>query len=114
MNKLKVIFASMLLFGFIALGLTYIKNHNHKLEIQRLELNSKESELLQLNNKYEDVLNKKTQTEQEKIDQQKKIEELEKERERLQKELQAKRNKSATKACKCQTHNYCYWQCRSP
>ena len=80
MKQIKLIIAVLLLLGFVALGITYTKNHSKKLELQKLELNSKESQLIELNVKYEKILDQKTDTEKQKEDQLKKIEELEKER----------------------------------
>lgn len=83
------------LLGFIGLGLNQIKHDREVKQIQRIEIKSNEAKLIELDNKYKDVLEQKTNTEAEKEEQQKRIDELESERERLQRELQAKLNKQA-------------------
>lgn len=83
------------LLGFIGLGLNQIKHDREVKQIQRIEIKSNEAKLIELDNKYKDVLEQKTNTEAEKDEQQKRIDELESERERLERELQAKLNKQA-------------------
>lgn len=83
------------LLGFIGLGLNQIKHDREVKQIQRIEIKSNEAKLIELDNKYKDVLEQKTNTEAEKEEQQKRIDELESERERLERELQAKLNKQA-------------------
>lgn len=83
------------LLGFIGLGLNQIKHDREVKQIQRIEIKSNEAKLIELDNKYKDVLEQKTNTEAEKDEQQKRIDELESERGRLERELQAKLNKQA-------------------
>lgn len=61
--------------------------------MKELELKSNEAKLIELNLKYDQVIQLQTKTEKEKQEKLKKIEQLETERERLQRELQAKRRK---------------------
>lgn len=55
----------------------------------RIELKSKEAQLIELDNKYDELLNSKSKDKDEQL---KKIRELEEEKERLEAELSAKRN----------------------
>ncbi len=66
---------------------------NNKLKFKEIELKSQEVKLKQLDERYQEVLDKKANTEAEKQEQQKKIEELEAEKQRLQRDLQAKLDK---------------------
>ena len=83
------------LMGFIALAVTNIKRTNTKLKIEQIEVKSNQAKLLELNIKYDQLLQQKTNTEAEKQDQLKKIQDLENERKRLEGELQAKLNREA-------------------
>lgn len=93
-RQLIAVTLAIALIGFIVLGVTNIRQSNQKIEFQEIELKSNEVKLKQLNEKYDQVLQEKTNTEQEKQDHLKKIDELEKERQRLEAELQAKREKT--------------------
>lgn len=91
---IKVVLAIALL-GFISLGINQIKNDREVKQIQKIEIKSNEAKLIELDNKYKEVLEHKANTEAEKEEQQKRIDELEKDRERLQRELQAKLDRQA-------------------
>lgn len=87
---------ALILIGFIVAGATNIRHTNEKIKLHEIELKSRETKLQELNIKYDQVLEQKTNTEAEKQEQLKKIQELENERQRLERELQAKldRNKA--------------------
>lgn len=85
---------ALILIGFIVAGATNIRHTNEKIKLHEIELKSRETKLQELNIKYDQVLEQKTNTEAEKQEQLNKIQELEKERERLQAELQAKRDRN--------------------
>lgn len=91
---IKVVLAIALL-GFIGLGINQIKHDREVKQIQRIEIKSNESKLIELDNRYNEVLEHKANTEAEKEEQQKRIEELESDRERLERELQAKLDRQA-------------------
>jgi len=93
MKHIKTIALAIILLGFIGIGIATIRNNAQELEVKKLELKSKQSELIKLNSKYDEVIEQKTKTEQEKLDQIKKIEQLEAERKRLEAELQAKKDR---------------------
>lgn len=93
MKHIKTIALAIILLGFIGIGIATIRNNAQELEVKKLELRSKQSELIKLNSKYDEVIEQKTKTEQEKLDQIKKIEQLEAERKRLEAELQAKKDR---------------------
>lgn len=63
-----------------------------------IELKSREAKLIELNHKFDDVLNQKIETEEQKKEQVKQIEELQKQNEALQRDLQAKRQQQAEEA----------------
>jgi len=71
-----------------------VKTQKSEIQFKNLEIKTTEAKLIELNSEYEKVLKAKTETDAEKQEQLKKIEELQKERERLQIELQAKINNS--------------------
>lgn len=93
MKTLHRILAVLLVLGFVGLSVHYITNHKQKLQFEKIELKSKEAQLIELNQKYDEVLKLQTKTESEKQQQLDKIKQLETDRERLQRELQAKANK---------------------
>jgi septal ring factor EnvC (AmiA/AmiB activator) len=93
MKHLKTIALVITLIGFVAIGVITLRTNAQELEVKKLEIKSKQSELIKLNSKYDQVIDEKAKTEAEKIEQLKKIEELEAERKRLEAELQAKRDK---------------------
>lgn len=94
--KLSIPLVSILLLSFIWLGIANIRHSNNKLQMQKIELKSSEAKLKELNLQYENVLNSKAQTEQEKQQQLEKIKQLEQEKVHLQGQLQAKLNKQQT------------------
>lgn len=79
--------------GFIGMGVNNVRHSNQKLQLNEIELKSKETQLIELNTKYDQVIQLKTKTEKEKQEQLKQIKQLEKDRESLQRELQAKLNR---------------------
>jgi hypothetical protein len=83
------------LIGFIGLAVTNIKRTNTKLKFEQVEVKSNEAKLIELNIKYDQLLKQKTNTDAEKQEQLKKIQDLENERKRLEGELQAKLNKES-------------------
>ena len=93
MRNLIKIFGAVILIGFIYIGVSNIRMSNNKLKFKEIELKSQEVKLKQLDERYQEVLDKKANTEAEKQEQQKKIEELEKEKRKLQEDLSAKLNK---------------------
>ena len=97
-NLLIKIIPLLIISGFIALGVSQIQAERElKLE-NKIELQSREAQLIELNNKYENVLKQKTDTQAERDAQAEQIKELEQERERLEKELQAKKQREAAEA----------------
>lgn len=97
-NLLKTILPIIIITGFVALGVGQVQTDRElKLE-NTIELKSREAQLIELNNKYEDVLKQKTDTQKERDEQSKQIEELESERIRLEKELSAKKRREAAEA----------------
>lgn len=78
------------LIGFIALAVTNIQRTKTKLKFEQVEIKSNEAKLIELNIKYDQLLQQKTSTDAEKQEQLKKIQDLENERKRLEGELQAK------------------------
>ena len=95
--KLSIPLVSILLLSFIWLGVANIRHSNNKLQMQKIELKSSEAKLKQLNIQYENVLNSKAQTEQEKQQQLEKIKQLEQEKNNLSSQLQAKLTKQQNK-----------------
>lgn len=93
MRNLIKIFGAVILIGFIYIGVSNIRMSNNKLKFKEIELKSQEVKLKQLDERYQEVLDQKVNTEAEKQEQQKKIEELEKEKRKLQEDLSAKLNK---------------------
>ena len=91
------------LLGFIGLGVANLAHTTQRLQIQKIELKSREAKLIELNARYDQLLNTQIKTDQERQDQLKKIQELESEKERLQAELQAKANKAQTERQKLAT-----------
>lgn len=91
---IKVVLAIALL-AFIYLSVNQIRNDREVKQIQRIEIKSNEAKLIELENKYNEVLDLKSNTEAEKQEKQKRIEELENERQRLERELQAKLHRQA-------------------
>jgi hypothetical protein len=93
MQYLKYVLLGLLFIGFVILGVQNIRESNQKLQINEIELKSKETQLIELNQRYDKVLELKTDSDKEKEQQRKQIQELETERERLQRELQSKLDK---------------------
>lgn len=92
-NKLLNLVGVVVFIGFITVGVANIRSTNNKIKFKEIELKSQEVKLKQLDERYQEVLDKKANTEAEKQEQQKKIEELEAEKQRLQRDLQAKLDK---------------------
>jgi len=90
MQYLKYILVGLALIGFVVLGVSNLRESNQKLQLNELELKSKETKLIELNQRYDEVLEIKTKTQKEKEQQLQQIKELEQERQRLEQELQAK------------------------
>jgi len=109
MKHLKRVILALCLIGFIALGVSSITKHDNKLKLKDVQIKSTQSDLIQLNLKY-DLLNTDLKKEldskdhnEEKIKQleQEKIE-LQKQQEALQAELQAKADRKAADLAKLQ------------
>lgn len=83
---------AILLLAFVALAVGQVRHENQVKLRNNIELKSNEARLIELDNKYQDVLNQKTKTKQQKDDQAKKIRQLEKEKARLERQLISKRN----------------------
>jgi TolA-binding protein len=90
MSYLKTGLSAITITAFVALAVYYVSDNKQQIQLQDIQVKSKESQLIQLNSKYDTILKEKVQTDQQKIEQQKKIDELENERKRLEGELQAK------------------------
>lgn len=82
------------LIGFIYLGLANINKTNHKVKIQDIQLKSKQSDLLDLEKKF-NILNK--ELEQKNLDE-KKVQELEQQKADLQKQLEQAQHDLQAKA----------------
>jgi F0F1-type ATP synthase assembly protein I len=83
----------LLLVSFIGAGTMNIRHTNQKLQFNKIQLKSKEAKLIELNLKYDEVINLKTKSDQERQEQLRRIEELEAQKEALERDLQAKRLK---------------------
>lgn len=101
MQHLRIGIIAVALIAFAYVGINNIVNTNHQITLKEVQLESTQTELLQLQNKY-DILNKELQ--QKSLDA-KKVKQLEKEknkleseRKRLEAELQAKANRKAVEA----------------
>ena len=90
MSYLKTGLSAITITAFVALAVYYVSDNKQQIQLQDILVKSKESQLIQLNSKYDTILKEKVQTDQQKLEQQKKIDELENERKRLEGELQAK------------------------
>jgi hypothetical protein len=90
MSYLKTGLSAITITAFVALAVYYVSNNKQQIQLQDIQVKSKESQLIQLNSKYDTILKEKVQNDQQKLEQQKKIDELENERKRLEGELQAK------------------------
>ena len=109
MKHLKRVILALCLIGFIALGVSSITKHDNKLKLKDVQIKSTQSDLIQLNLKY-DVLNKDLQKELDSKDHnEEKIKQLEQEKQDLQKqqdalqaELQAKADRKASDLAKLQ------------
>lgn len=82
-NKILVAIAVILLIAFATLGVVNVKNSNNKIELQQIELKDNSVKLKNLNEEYNKLLESKS------VDQ-KKLEELQKQKDQLEKDLQAK------------------------
>lgn len=94
-KQILLVFLAIILIGFIGLGVHNIRSNNQKLQLNDIELKSKETQLIELNIKYDEVIQLQTQTEKEKQDKLEQIKQLESDRERLERELQAKLDKQS-------------------
>ena len=92
MKHYKIILATIALLAFVGIGSTKIQHQAQELQVKKLEIKSKQGELIKLNNMYEQVLQDKAQTEQEKQQQLEKIKQLEQDKQKLEADLQAKRD----------------------
>jgi exonuclease VII large subunit len=90
MSYLKTGLSAITITAFVALAVYYVSDNKQQIQLQDIQVKSKESQLIQLNSKYDTILKEKVQNDQQKLEQQKKIDELENERKRLEGELQAK------------------------
>ena len=91
MNLLYKLIAITLIVGFTAVAIKNINTTNQRLQIKGIELKSNEAKLLELNQKYDQVLKEKADTKAEKEKQAEQIKELEAEKSRLERELSVKR-----------------------
>lgn len=91
MNLLYKLIAITLIVGFAAVAIKNINTTNQKLHIKGLEIKSNEAKLLELNQKYDQVLKEKADTKAEQEKQSEQIKELESEKSRLERELSVKR-----------------------
>lgn len=89
-TKIITILVTIGLIGFVVMGVNNVRHGNQKLQLNEIELKSKETQLIELNLRYDEVIKLQTKTEKEKQEKLQKIKELEKDRERLSRELQAK------------------------
>lgn len=95
-KSIYTVLTAILLIGFIAAGTINIRDTNQKLQLNDIELKSKETQLIELNQRYDEVIHLKTKTDKEKQEQLEKIKQLETDRERLERELQAKLDKQSS------------------
>lgn len=79
--------------GFTVIAIANIRLNHNKIQFREIEIKSQEVRLKEINQQYEEILKSHTETEAERRQQSEKIKQLEAERERLQSELQAKRDK---------------------
>lgn len=93
MRNIKYALLAIFLIGFIAIGVINVRDNKQKIQLEKLEVKSKETQLIELNTKYDEVIKLQTNSEKEKQEQLKQIQELEQERQRLEGELQAKRQR---------------------
>lgn len=103
MKLIHKLLAILVVVGFVGIAVSYITTHKQKIQIQKIELKSKEAQLIELNQRYDEVLQLQTKSEAEKQEQLKKIQQLESDRERLQRELQAKASKYLAESQKLNT-----------
>lgn len=96
-KQILLVFGGILITVFIVAGTLDIRNNKRNIELRNLEIKSQEAKLIELNQKYNEVIHLKTKTEKEKQQQLEKIKQLETERERLERELQAKLDKQSAK-----------------
>jgi hypothetical protein len=89
--------------GFVGLGIANIVKTSHKVKVQDIQLKSKQSDLIQLENKF-DLLNKELQEKNINAEKAKQLEaekiELQKQLEQAQKDLQAKAKSKADQQAK--------------
>lgn len=82
-RKLKYIVLSILLFAFLAVGITNLREHNHQVKLKEIQLQDTGVKLKNLNEEYNKLLNES------KVDDTK-LKQLEEEKKELEKQLQAK------------------------
>lgn len=98
-NIIKALLVVALL-AFAALAISQAREQKQLNLKNEIQLKSRETKLIELNNRYDTILKQKTDTEAEKQEQQKRIEELEAEKRQLEIDLQAKRLKKEQDARK--------------
>ena len=65
MKLIHRLLAVLIVLGFVGLAVSHITTSKQKLQIEKIELKSKEAQLIELNQKYDDVLKLQTKTEAE-------------------------------------------------
>lgn len=90
---IKTIMAVVLLL-FVGLAVNQIRQDKQVKLQNQIELKSREAKLIELDNNLRSVLDEKAETEAQRDEQNKKIQELEADRQRLEAELQAKRERT--------------------
>lgn len=89
-KKIIIIISTIILFGFVIISVGSARNFNNKIQINKIELKSKESELIKLNIEYDNLLNDKNEVDKNNDEYINKIKELERERDALRGDLQAR------------------------
>lgn len=89
-NKLLTALGVIIFIGFVYIGVHNIRSTNNKIKFKEIEVKSQEIKLKQLDERYQEVLDKKANTEAEKADQAEKIKQLEEEKKKLQEQLTLK------------------------
>ena len=70
MSYLKTGLSAITITAFVALAVYYVSDNKQQIQLQDIQVKSKESQLIQLNSKYDTILKEKVQTDQQKIEQQ--------------------------------------------
>ena len=89
-KKILIIISTIILFGFVIISVGSARNFNNKIQINKIELKSKESELIKLNTEYDNLLKDKNKVDKNNDEYINRIKELEKERDALRSDLQAR------------------------